>query len=314
MNCRHCSSNSGPSCNARLGWQTIDQLLDQAVLLGAKQISFGGGEPTLAPCFADAVRGTLSRRLSAEVFTCGSVFGARGRITSIPITLLRGIKQIAGNLTFVFSFHGSSSSVHDSMTGIEGSFACLMESLKRCLESGIHCTANLVPTKVNAFELQSIVGLLDSIKIPKLSVLRFVPQGRGLVNQRFLELDREEEDSFIEDLLHLRPLTAVEIRTGSPFNGIVPDNNVPCRAGHQKLVVQATGNVLPCEVFKHHGRSDWGASVCEHSLGMIMKSQSFVSLRKSLLEGHCAMCPVHGMLREKQLHSGAFHGTSQAGT
>ena len=101
-------------------------------------------------------------------------------------------------------------------------------------------------------------------------------------------------------MLNLRNNKNINIRTGSPFNGIIPGNKVPCRAGVGKLVVQATGNVLPCEVFKHHRRCDWGLSVHKKTLQEILEASCLVKLRRSLANSNCLNCPIHKSLRERQ--------------
>jgi radical SAM protein with 4Fe4S-binding SPASM domain len=291
--------------------KTVTRVLAEAAALRAKQITFGGGEPTMSPSFQEAVQEATGSGFTTEVFTCGANGYTDGHLVPLPTRLLRNLAHPQGQLTFVFSFHGACSAVHDAMTGVDGSFDCMTESLRRCKRSGVRCTANFVPTRLNASVLPGLVSLLEDLTIPKLSVLRFVPQGRGMSNRKQLELNREEEDAFVDKLMHLRNIANIEIRTGSPFNGIVPDNNVPCRAGHQKLVIQANGNVLPCEVFKHHGRCHWGASVHDASLSEIMGSPGYVALHKTLLEGHCVTCPVHRILRANQPHLGAMHGISK---
>jgi len=310
MSCQHCSSNSGPARKACLPIGQVRRILAEAETLRASQISFGGGEPTISGCFAEAVREATTRGFSVEIFTCGADISQTGQLVGFSPALIKHLAALNGNLTLVFSFHGACAQVHDAITGVGGSFGCLTDSLRRCRDQGLRCTANFVPTKANAFDLSNLVCLLESIEIPKLSILRFVPQGRGLVNRRRLELDREEEDAFVEDLMRIRDASSIEIRTGSPFNGIVPENNVPCRAGHQKLVIQANGNVLPCEVFKHRERSDWGASIHTARLEAILQSPQFVALHKILLDGRCAPCPVHGILRANQQRTGVMHGVS----
>jgi radical SAM protein with 4Fe4S-binding SPASM domain len=127
-------------------------------------------------------------------------------------------------------------------------------------------------------------------------VLRFVPQGRGLDHRRELELDTREEHAFVSELVRLRRRSSVEIRTGSPFNGIVPGNAVPCRAGELKLVIQGDGNVLPCEVYKHKEARDWGLSVLRSSLTEILESPVLRELRRGIREMGCLRCPVHSVL------------------
>jgi len=301
LNCQHCSSNSGPSCTNLLSREVLEKVLIEAQHLRAQKISFGGGEPTMAPLFLDTLRSTLRHGFAAEVFTCGVVLDDTERPVSFSSDFLLELASLGDRVTLVFSFHGSCDSVHDSVTGVSHSFRCLLDSLRKSLSMGISCTANFVPTRMNAFDFAKTVSMLESIGIHKLSVLRLVPQGRGLSNRETLELSSEEEDCFVNDLVSLRGGVDLEIRTGSPFNGIVPDNNIPCRAGLNKLVVQPDGNVLPCEVFKHHGRRNWGASVYTMSLEEILDLPQFVLLQETVSD-HCVICPVHSILRSQLSH------------
>jgi radical SAM protein with 4Fe4S-binding SPASM domain len=164
----------------------------------------------------------------------------------------------------------------------------------------VQCEANFVPTKVNVHQFKGIVDFTREHGMKRLSVLRFVPQGRGLENRQMLELSRIEEDRFIDLLLELRQLSEVDIRTGSPFNNIVPGNSVACRAGSHKLVVQASGNVLPCEVYKHGQRCNWALSAHGQSIGQILNSPQVKRLRKSLDRDSCLKCPIHTSLRSQQ--------------
>jgi radical SAM protein with 4Fe4S-binding SPASM domain len=263
------------------------------------QISFGGGEPTLAPNFLEIAREVGRFGLACEIFTCGVVFGKMQNPIAFPEGFVAEISYLSPKPTLVFSFLGSHS-VHDSTTGVDGSFACLIESFQKSLSFGIPCSANFVPTKMNFLGLSDLIMLLESLGVPKLSILRFVPQGRGLLNRNQLELALEQENRFIKDLLEIRNKTSVMIRTGSPFNGIIPNNNVPCRAGFQKLVIQSDGNVLPCEVFKHQGRRNWGASINKMPIKEILELQQFRALRESLVQSRCTICPIHSQLRADQ--------------
>ena len=143
LHCRHCSSTSGPSCRARLREETALQLVRDARQLGATQVSLGGGEPTGSPSLMKILQLADSLGMRSEVFTCGArlhngTLAALSPETIQEISLVRSTKLI-------FSIHGPNSNVHDQITHVSGSFECLEESLERCLASGIHCEANIVP-------------------------------------------------------------------------------------------------------------------------------------------------------------------------
>ena len=235
LECIHCSSNSGPGCGNRLETELALELVASAARLGAEKISFGGGEPTGCESFRAVITRAVELGMSAEVFTCGL-----GLPTEKPCGLDEGIieacKELVG-VKFIFSIHGATAETHDHITQMSGSFDLLLRSVERCLRAGIECEMNFVPTRANSHEFAQLVHLADGYGMRRISVLRFVPQGRGLENRAELELSREEEDSFVHDLIRLRSESKVDVRTGSPFNGIIPGNTVPCRAGLGKLVI-----------------------------------------------------------------------------
>lgn len=270
-------------------------LVEQAAKLGAEKIGFGGGEPTASADFFSVLRRTIELGMHAEVFTCG--FGMHFH-TLVPLKgeLLEAVKSLP-NVKMIFSTHGGSSEVHDFITQRAGSLSLMLRSIAECQKRGIVCEMNFVPTRVNAHEFGAVLDLAKQLGVRRLSVLRFVPQGRGLMNVGSLELSAEEEDAFIARLLQLRDESDIEIRTGSPFNGIVPGNAVPCRAGSGKIVVQADGNVLPCEVFKHDERRQWNLSVHRQSIRDILESEEIGTLRALLQHTSCLDCPVHKTLR-----------------
>ena len=292
--CLHCSSESGPNCTNRLPHKLALRLVEDAERLGAAKVSLGGGEPTASESFLPVVRRVLESGMLLEVFTCGLAATIQG-ITSLPLAIIESCTGLRG-VKFIFSFHGATAQTHDYITQTPGSYECLLTSLKNCMQAEIECEMNFVPLKVNVHEFARLISIAMDMQIPRISILRFVPQGRGALNCAELEL-HPEEDLFVSEVLRLRAQSSIDIRTGSPFNGIIPGNQVPCRAGFGKLVVQADGNVLPCEVFKHHKRCRWGLSVHNMTLSQILESSQVSDLHKRLQYKNCLECPVHRALR-----------------
>jgi len=307
--CLHCSSGSGPNCTNKLTYEVALRLVNEAGQLGAAKLSLGGGEPTACESFLPIVRRTLETGMLVEVFTCGLATTTHG-ITSLPPAIIESCAGIKG-IKFIFSFHGASAEAHDHITQTLGSYEYLLTSLQNCLQAEIECEMNFVPLRVNVHEFGHLIIIAKKLQIPRISILRFVPQGRGALNRAELELNPEEEDLFVSEVLRQREATTVEIRTGSPFNGIVPGNQVPCRAGFGKLVVQADGNVLPCEVFKHHKRCQWGLSVHNMTLSQIVESPQVSDLHDRLHYTNCLECPVHRALRDGPKVEGS-HAISQS--
>jgi radical SAM protein with 4Fe4S-binding SPASM domain len=309
--CLHCSSGSGPNCRNWLPRELALCLVDEARRLGAAKVSLGGGEPTASESFLPVVHRAIEQRMFVEVFTCGLTATSDG-VDSLPAAIVENCDGLKG-VKFIFSFHGATVQTHDYITQTPGSYKCLMTSLKKCQQADIECEMNFVPLKVNVHEFDYLINVAQGLQIRRISILRFVPQGRGALNRAELELNPEEEDLFVSEVVRLREAASVEIRTGSPFNGIVPGNRVPCRAGFGKLVIQADGNVLPCEVFKHYKRRKWDLSVHNMTIKQIVQSQQILDLHKRLQHTSCLECPVHRALRNNK-NAEVIHAISQSTT
>lgn len=292
--CLHCSSSSGPQLRTHLPEEVALRLIHEAAVLGAEQVNFGGGEPLCSPRFFAVLDRVLELGLRAEIFTSG-VLGVGREVRPWPQTV---VERLRGHdpLKIIFSVHDASPTGHDRITQAPGSFAAMLDSLDRSVAAGIRCQMNFVPLRPNAARLPEVAALCRKHGATRLSILRFVPQGRGLRHRELLELSEAEEEALVADILSIRGTCGVDIRTGSPFNGIVPGNGAPCRAGSGKLVIQADGNVLPCEVFKHSQTRDWGLSVHKQSLSEILESSTLTRLRQSIRVNDCLSCPVHSDL------------------
>lgn len=294
LSCSHCSSSSGPLATVALDPATCFRVINEAADLGVTQLSFGGGEPTSFPFLMDCVRAALRRSVKAEIFTSGIRLRER-RFTSLAKPLLSALRE-TGQVKLIFSFLGGSPEVHDGLTGVPGSQELTLESLDKALGVCLPVELNFVPLRPNAASFSKLVALAEERGIAKISLLRFVPQGRGHLNRAELEMSRREEKLFLAEVSQIQSSARVLIRTGSPYNQLIRQKIVPCRAGDGKIVVQPDGNVIPCEVFKHSSRRDWSASVTQNSLADIVSSASFRELRAAVRAENCARCPVHTKL------------------
>ncbi len=101
LDCRHCSSESGPRCRNHLPPDLVLRLIDEAAELGASQISFGGGEPTRSPLLPSALEHAAAVGLLSEVFTCG-VSAEGGSPGPLPARLTARSSSVRG-AKFIFS-------------------------------------------------------------------------------------------------------------------------------------------------------------------------------------------------------------------
>ena len=126
-------------------------------------------------------------------------------------------------------------------------YSCLLDSLLNASSVGLETDVHFIPMKPNYKEIPDILELLELAGINNISLLNFVPQGRGLKNVDSLMLDDLGLIEFMKVLDSSRNLFSGSIRIGIPLMG---DNTHKCNAGLEKLDIKFDGTVLPCPAFK----------------------------------------------------------------
>ena len=125
--------------------------------------------------------------------------------------------------------------------------ACLLDSLLNASIVGLETDVHFIPMKPNYREIPDILEMLEIAGINNISILNFVPQGRGSKNANDLMLSESELVEFMKLLNNSRNLYGGHIRIGIPLMG---DTSHKCNAGLEKLDIKFDGTVLPCPAFK----------------------------------------------------------------
>lgn len=71
FNCPHCYAADWFGEKFELSIDEIKSLVDQAIELGCKKVTFTGGEPLVAKCIVEAIRYCLLKDLRVEIETNG---------------------------------------------------------------------------------------------------------------------------------------------------------------------------------------------------------------------------------------------------
>ena len=166
-----------------------------------------------------------------------------------PITKeeLRELKAI-GLDKIVFDYQAYEHDTDEFLMGRDREkHACLLESMMNASIIGLGTDVHFIPMKPNYKEIPDILEMLEIAKINNISILNFVPQGRGQNNREALMLSRSELMDFMELLSNSKHLFSGNIRIGIPLMG---ENSHKCNAGLEKLDIKFDGTVLPCPAFK----------------------------------------------------------------
>ena len=124
---------------------------------------------------------------------------------------------------------------------------CLLDSLLNASIIGIETDVHFIPMKPNYREIPDVLEMLELAGINNISILNFVPQGRGLKNVYDLMLSDSELLEFMKILDNSRNIYSGHLRVGIPLMG---DTLHKCNAGLEKLDLKFDGTVLPCPAFK----------------------------------------------------------------
>lgn len=148
----------------------------------------------------------------------------------------------------VFDFQGAERETYDYLMG-SNNFTLVEQSIIRATTIGLDTDVHFVPMKVNYRELPSLIELLNIAEIRNLSLLNFVPQGRGEINKEILMMTEDEIKEFATIYQQCKDTFNGTIRVGIP---LMNDDKHKCTAGLDKLVIKYDGTLLPCPAFKEY--------------------------------------------------------------
>ena len=147
----------------------------------------------------------------------------------------------------VFDWQALEEKIDNDLMGRKRLNTCLWDSLIRTSGAGMNVDVHFIPMKPNYRQFPDIIECLEITGIKNISILNFVPQGRGRENKEELMLNEEELKEFSEILKKEREHFSGKIRIGIPLNGKLSHL---CTAGTEKLVIRYDGTILPCPAFK----------------------------------------------------------------
>ena len=277
LRCLHCSSSAGePGC-VTMPWEDFRRVATEAIDMGVGELALSGGEPLLWPHTREAVALAADRDVRTCLYTSGSTRGA-GRA-------LEELKR-NGLHRAIFSLLGGSASTHDAVTSVAGSFQCTLTAMRDAAEAGLVVEVHFVPLAANLAELPVAASTARRNGATRVSVLRFVPQGRGSGNGQ-LALSRKQNMELRSVILGLRD-EEHHIRVGSPYNFLTLAEAVPCSSGVNGLTILPDLRIVPCDAFK---------GIPPESLGL---DTSLSDVSTHSLADCWSHSPYLGMVREAQ--------------
>lgn len=288
-NCRFCSSCAGMDKDTMIDYETFVKVINHFMKIGGiQEISFSGGEPFLHPNLFDMIKYCKALGIRVVLFTSG-VKRNRQMTQEQMETLKKQVEIRHSNLPqeimdkiirremeiytqynnkifsaisreemevlkelgldkIVFDFQGAERETYDYLMG-SNHFLEVERSIIRAAVVGLDTDVHFVPMKLNYKELPDLIEILNIAEINNLSLLNFVPQGRGEINKEELMMSEDEIKEFAAIYENCKDTFNGVLRVGIP---LLSDDKHKCTAGLDKLVIKYDGTVLPCPAFKEY--------------------------------------------------------------
>lgn len=241
LKCRHCSS-VGAYYDRDMTLTQFNGIAYQAWEYGFTSLAISGGEPLLWEPLFPALEYVKLLPMSVTLYTSGHPM-----LDAVTLSALKAFRV----QRIIFSVHGVFGKTHDAITGVNDSFIPTMTSVENAVKAGFDVELHFVPVRSNFKELMLLLKMADSLGVKKVSLLRFVPHGRGAdFNEA---LTPQEHEELRQTLTQALAFGSDKPRLGAPFNFLNcrPGDAQVCVPGVGKATVGPDLRVFPCDAFKH---------------------------------------------------------------
>lgn len=238
--CIHCSSDAHIKNNLQMDKGKCISILKEAIKMGVKKVAFSGGEPLIWEGLEDAIEYCHLRNIETTIYTSGNCTNTEQIFEKIAA---KGLNKA------VFSLYSSEELEHIRITRKRDSYRATIDAIQIARKNGIETELHFVAMRANYVRLPQVVKLGKIIGTERVSVLRFVPQGRGKLLSNRGVLSKQQNNELRESIINLR-MVGYDIRTGSPWNVLWLNNNPMCMAAQDRMIIAPDLRVYPCDAFK----------------------------------------------------------------
>ncbi|HIH36411.1 MAG TPA: radical SAM protein [Methanocellales archaeon] len=227
--CQHCIAY-GITGKEELSTDEIYDLIDQSLELGAYQISFEGGEPTLRSDLPELVSHIDKSKAISRVVTNGLL---------LTEEYVRRLKR-AGLDILTISLDSPYLEIHDRFRGVAGLFDRVTEGIKHAVKSGlIVCVIYVAsPQNSDSETMNDLLEYCESLGVHELLIDEIFASGKWSGKDVLADRDRER-------LIDLARTQERNICV-TPFFHLRNPDLFGCFAGRRWMFISPTGDVMPC--------------------------------------------------------------------
>lgn len=290
LRCIHCSTGAHSGLSTYINYDVFKKIIEQAIKLDCQTVYLSGGEPLLHPEISSFLKILKTNGIDSFLYSSGIT--KLSPISPITNSILENLKS-SGLSHIIFSIYSANAKLHDKITHIKGSFETSKIAIINALNMHLLVEINFVVTKLNIEDLPLVAQFAEALGINKISVLRFVPQGRGLSSSKALTPSKSDFIRLREIINVLRKkMPSINFRLGSPFNFLLLDSPTPCTTGSDRIIIDADGFAYPCDALKQvRWLNNDQNNILKTSLIQILKKASLFKLvTKKAVPTPCINC------------------------
>lgn len=291
LRCLHCYADAGQEvCVGELTTGEWKKIILDGFDCGARRMQFIGGEPFARRDLKELVQFTSDVGFSEiEIFTNG---------TLIPQGFLDWAKKISG-IGFAVSLYSNDERVHDSITGISGSWRKTNQAIQYIKECGLPLRVALIVMHQNEDTVESTLLFCseNGLSCRRPDIVRSTGRGASALLPTRIDI--------IQSCTLTKPdfsTSQVEFEKAQRWN--------TCWAN--KVAITPNGEIIPC-IF---ARDLVVGNVTQNTLSEILKSerlQNLWSLTKDQVDG-CKVCEYRYACRDCRplaiANSGSLYGSN----
>lgn len=318
MNCTHCSSRAGQKNHIYIPTSKIIEMIDGCKKkCGTTNVSLSGGEPFEHNDFWTILDHIKQKELKSIVYSCGiekipleekENYPQEQEFRSFTDMRVKKLKELCDVL--IISLHGTPTTHNKIMSIGNSAFKYATETIKKAVDIGIRVEIHFVPMNFNFRDIRIVYGICLALGVSKMSILRYVPQGRGLetsekegeINLTKIEFEELQYDMrYIRDLPKLDNQTEFRIGIPADFTFLIDylegdkDAKKPkaCTGGKTKILVKADGCVQVCPAWKELDHLSAGNIYEEDIVDIWKHGNTYVKFREftyDMLKEPCKNC------------------------
>jgi len=228
LRCLFCSNNSSQPLSGELSTESFLKLVDDLDKMGIVDLRLYGGEPFLRKDVFEIIKVARSCGMEVSIYSNGTILNKN---------ILHNLAKYQVRKLFL-SVDSAVSKTHDYMRGIQGSFDCVIDNIKKFKDFGITVDVLLTICRLNKNDITATYRLLNSLGINDVKTNFVSKIGRAKEIWENISLTISEMRGCMQEINEIHQ----EIFGRTPVRK-------KCQAGTEELFIAANGDVYPCALF-----------------------------------------------------------------